>query len=52
VEPNSGLGNAIAYLYNHRDKLTVFLRVPGAPPSGARVGDVFMSLIHTCQLNS
>jgi transposase len=76
VEPNSGLGKAIAYINNHWDKLTLFLRVPGAPldnnlceralkkailhrknalfyktQNGARVGDVFMSLIHTCQLN-
>ena len=32
VEPNSGLGKAIAYLNRHWDKLPVFLRVPGAPP--------------------
>ncbi len=31
VEPNSGLGQAIAYLRNHWEKLTLFLRVPGAP---------------------
>jgi hypothetical protein len=76
VEPNSGLGKAIAYLLRHWDKLTVFLRMPGAPldnnlceqalkrailhrknslfyktPNGAAVGDLFMSLIHTCRLN-
>ena len=76
VEPNSGLGEAIAYMRKHWDKLTLFLRVPGAPLDnniceralkkairhrrnslfykthhGAHVGDVFMSLIHTCQLN-
>jgi hypothetical protein len=76
VEPNSGLGKAIAYLLRHWDKLTVFLRVPGAPldnnlceqalkrailhrknalfyktQNGAQVGDLFMSLIHTCRLN-
>jgi transposase len=76
VEPNSGLGKAIAYLLRHWDKLTVFLRVPGAPLdnnlceqalkrailhrknslfyktlNGAQVGDLFMSLIHTCRLN-
>ena len=76
VEPNSGLGKAIAYLNRHWDKLTLFLRVPGAPldnnlceqalkrailhrknalfyktSQGARVGDRFMSLIHTCRLN-
>ena len=33
VEPNSGLGQAIAYLHNHWGKLTLFLRVPGAPLS-------------------
>jgi hypothetical protein len=31
VEPNSGLGQAITYLQNHWEKLTLFLRVPGAP---------------------
>ena len=76
VEPNSGLGKAIAYLQKHWSELTLFLREPGAPldnniceralklvvlhrknalfyrtTNGARVGDLFMSLIHTCQLN-
>jgi len=76
VEPNSGLGQAIAYLLRHWQPLTRFLSVPGAPLDnniceralkmailhrknslafmtlrGARVGDVFMSLIHTCELN-
>ena len=76
VEPNSGLGEAITYMQNHWDKLTLFLRQPGAPidnnlcerilkrailhrknayyyktEKGARVGDLFMSLIHTCELN-
>jgi hypothetical protein len=76
VEPNSGLGQAIAYMRNRWDSLTLFLRVPGAPldnniceralkkailhrknalfyktTNGARVGDVFMSLIHTAELN-
>jgi hypothetical protein len=76
VEPNSGLGTAITYLRKHWAKLTLFLRVPGAPLdnniceralkkailhrknalfyktlTGARVGDVFMSLIHTAELN-
>jgi len=76
AEPNSGLGQAIAYLLRHWERLTLFLRVPGAPldnniceralkrailhrknslfyktEHGARVGDLFMSLIHTCQLN-
>jgi len=76
VEPNSGLGEAIAYLRKHWNELTLFLRVPGAPldnnvceralkkailhrksayfyktENGAHVGDLFMSLIHTCELN-
>ena len=76
VEPNSGLGEAIAYMQNHWDKLTLFLRELGAPmdnniaerllkkailhrknayfyktKNGARVGDLYMSLIHTCELN-
>ncbi len=75
VEPNSALGGAISYLLRHWEKLTLFLRVPGAPLDnniceralkkairhrrnslfyktnhGAHVGDVFMSLIHTCEL--
>ena len=75
VEPNSGLGKAISYLLNHWKKLTLFLRVAGAPLDnniceralkkailhrknalfyktchGAHVGDIFMSLIYTCQL--
>jgi transposase len=76
VEPNSGLGQAITYMRKRWDKLTLFLRQPGAPldnniceqalkkailhrknayfyktENGARVGDLFMSLIHTCELN-
>ncbi len=76
VEPTSGLGKAFRYMLRHWDKLSRFLRVPGAPPdnnlceralkkailhrknalffkteNGARVGDIFMSLIHTCQLS-
>ncbi len=75
VEPNSALGASIAYMLRHWEKLTLFLRVAGAPldnniceqalkmairhrknslfyktPRGAHVGDVFMSLIHTCRL--
>jgi transposase len=75
VEPNSGLGAAINYLRRHWDKLTLFLRVPGAPldnnlceralkkailhrknalfyktTNGAAVGDLYMSLIYTCEL--
>jgi hypothetical protein len=76
VEPNSGLGQARAYMRNHWVKLTLFLRVPGAPLdnnlceralkkailhrknslfyrtlNGAKVGDLFMSLIHTAELH-
>jgi len=75
VEPNSSLGGAIAYMLRHWEKLTLFLRVSGAPldnniceralkkailhrknalfyksTHGAHVGDVFMSLIYTCEL--
>lgn len=75
VEPNSGLGQAIKYMCNHWDELTLFLSQPGTPldnnvceralkkailnrknalfyktKRGARVGDLFMSLIHTCEL--
>ncbi len=75
TEPNSGLGQAVLYMLNHWDKLTLFLHEPGAPLDnniceralkrailhrknamfyksrhGAHVGDLFMSLIHTCQL--
>jgi hypothetical protein len=31
VEPNSGMGRAINYMRKRWDKLTLFLRVPGAP---------------------
>lgn len=76
VEPNSGLGEAISYMINHWNELTLFLRKAGAPLSnnaveralkvpilhrknsyffktenGARVGDIFMTIIHTCRLN-
>jgi len=76
VEPNGGLGAAIAHMKKHWDKLTLFLRVPGAPidnncceralkkailhrknalffktENGAKTGDIFMSLIHTCELS-
>ena len=76
VEPNSGLGQALAYMLKHWEKLTLFVRVAGAPldnnlceralkkaivhrknslfyktEHGARVGDLFMSLIYTCQLS-
>ena len=73
VEPNSSLGDAIRYMLKHWEKLTLFLRVAGAPLDnnvceralkmtirhrnnslfyktmlGALVGDLYMSLIHTC----
>ena len=76
-EPNSDLGSAVAYMLNHWEPLTLFLRVPNAPldstiveralkkailhrknslfyktQRGARVGDLFMSLIYTCQLSN
>jgi len=76
-EPNSDLGVAVAYMLNHWEPLTLFLRLPGAPldstiveralkkailhrrnslfyktQRGARVGDLFMSLIYTCQLSN
>jgi transposase len=75
VEPNSGLGEAIAYMQKHWAPLTLFLRAPGAPldnnvceralkkvilhrknamffksDEGARVGDLYLSLIYTAQL--
>jgi transposase len=75
VEPNSSIGASIKYNLNHWDKLTLFLREPGAPLDnnicerglkkailnrknamffrsmrGAEVGDMYMSLIHTCEL--
>jgi hypothetical protein len=75
VEPNSGLGEAIAYMLKYWPKLTLFLHQAGAPldnnlceralkkailhrknalfyktDNGARVGDIYMSLIHTCEL--
>ncbi len=75
TEPNSGLGQAITYMLKHWEKLTLFLREPGAPldnniceralkkailhrknsmfyksEQGARTGDMFMSLIYSCQL--
>ena len=31
VEPNSSMGKAIAYLNNHWEAFTLFLRVPGVP---------------------
>jgi hypothetical protein len=77
VEPNSSLGRAISYMLRHWDKLTLFLRVPGAPLDnnlceqamkmairhrrnslfyktlrGAKVGDLYMTLIHTCYFST
>ena len=76
VEPNNGLGKSIRYMLNHWEKLTLFLRKPGAPldnniaerglkksilhrknslffktQRGADVGDLYTSIIHTCELN-
>ena len=76
IEPNSGLGEAFRYLLKRWTKLTLFLRVPGAPLDnnvceralkmairhrnnslfyrtmrGAKVGDVYMTLIYTAQLH-
>jgi transposase len=75
IEPNSTLGDAIAYMDKRWRRLTLFLREPGAPldnniceralkkvilnrknalfyktENGARVGDIFMSVIHTAEL--
>ena len=77
IEPNSRLGEAIRYLQNHWEGLTLFLRIEGVPLTnniteralkkavihrknslfyktlnGAKVGDVFMSVIYTAELNS
>jgi transposase len=76
VEPNSSLGQAISYMLKRWDRLTLFLREPGAPldnnvceralkmsirhrknslfyktQRGADVGDLYMSLIYTCELS-
>ena len=76
VEPNSSLGRAVAYLQNHWEELTLFLRMPGVPidnnateqllkravlnrknayfyrnETGAKIGDILMSVIETCVLN-
>jgi transposase len=76
VEPNSPLGEAFSYMLKRWDKLTLFLRVPGAPldnnicervlkmairhrknslfyktKNGARVGDIWMTVIHTAELS-
>jgi transposase len=76
VEPNSALGEAINYMRNRWEQLTLFLRQGGTPldnnlceralkkcilhrknslsyrmQSGAMTGDLYMSLINTCELN-
>ena len=76
VEPNSGLGKAITYMFNHWKELTCFLEVAGAPldnnicertlkrailhrknslfyktERGAYIGDMFMTIIHTCKMS-
>lgn len=76
VEPNSSMGKAIAYLNNHWEGLTLFLRMPGVPidnngterllkravlnrknayfyrnETGAKIGDILMSVMETCVLN-
>lgn len=76
VEENCRLGQAFLYMLNRWDKLTLFLRQPGAlldnneveralklavrhrknslfylTERGALVGDIYMSLIQTCNLN-
>ena len=76
TESNSRLGKAFKYMLNRWEKLTLFLRVAGAPLDnnaverqlkkavlhrknsqfyrsnrGAEVGDIYMSLIYTCELN-
>ena len=38
VEPNSGLGKAIAYVLRHWEPLTLFLRQAGAPLDSNMVG--------------
>ena len=77
MEPNSGLGDAVAYLQKRWTEMTLFLREPGAvldntacervvkraimhrknslfyqTQKGAWVGDLFMSIIHTAELNA
>jgi len=76
IEPNSSMGKAIAYLNNHWEGLTLFLRMPGVPvdnnaterllkrtvlnrknayfyrnETGAKIGDILMSVMETCVLN-
>jgi len=76
IEPNSSMGKAIAYLNNHWEGLTLFLRIPGVPldnnaterllkravlnrknayfyrnETGAKIGDILMSVMETCVQN-
>lgn len=76
IEPNSSMGKAIAYLNNHWEELTLFLRTPGVPldnnsterllkravlnrknayfyrnETGAKIGDILMSVMETCVHN-
>ncbi|GAH74487.1 unnamed protein product, partial [marine sediment metagenome] len=76
VEPNSSMGQALFYILNHWEPLTLFLRVPGVPldnniceqalkkvilhrknalfyktEHGAYIGDIYTSIIHTCNLS-
>ena len=77
VEPNSSMGKAIAYLNNHWEAFTLFLRIPDVPldnneserlikravlnrknayffrnETGAKIGDILMSVLETCILNT
>ena len=77
VEPNSSMGKAIAYLNNHWEAFTLFLRIPDVPldnneserlikravlnrknayfyrnETGAKIGDILMSVLETCILNN
>lgn len=77
VEPNSSMGKAIAYLNNHWEAFTLFLRIPSVPldnneaerlikrtvlnrknayffrnETGAKIGDILMSVLETCILNN
>lgn len=76
AEANGRLGKAFRYMLDRWQRLTLFLREPGAPLEnnaverqlkkavlhrknsyfyrtnrGAKVGDIYMSLIYTCELN-
>jgi len=47
IEPNSSLGEAIAYMRNHWEALTLFLRQPGAPldNNNCRIWAIILHLI-------